>query len=148
MKAFLFSAFLMLLFLEITSANNFKSIIYIQVSQKNKKLIYVLKDKKGYLLGNVYIEDFKNEIFKKLLILKEIKGKKDTLYFIDQYVFKNPKGIDITFDKKTFNGYKIEFLKGDSFQLFGVGKGNSCASDPATIIWNYKQKIFEVEQAL
>jgi hypothetical protein len=109
----------------------------------NKKLIHSLKDKKGNLLGMVYIEDFKNNVFKKLLITK---GKKDTLYFINDYLFTNPKGIDIQFDKETFNGYKIESLKNDAIQLFGIGKGSAGASDPVTIVWNYNKKVFEVFQ--
>ena len=109
----------------------------------NIKQIGILKDKKGNELGKIYIEDFKNEVFKKLLITKQKNGKTDTLYFINNCVFKNPKGVDLTFDEKTFNGYKIEWIKSDKVQLFGIGKGTSGASDPAIIAWNYKKKIFE-----
>jgi hypothetical protein len=110
----------------------------------NIKFIHTLKDKKGHLLGKVYIEDFKNDVFRKLLITKKEKGKTDTLYFINDCLFTNPKGVDIQFDKKAFNGYKIEYLKNDTIQLFGIGKGSAGASDPATIVWNYNKKIFEV----
>ena len=112
----------------------------------NIKFIHALKDKKGHLLGNVYIEDFKNDVFRKLLITQERMGKIDTLYFINECLFTNPKGVDIQFSKKNFNGYKIEYLKDDSIQLFGVGKGPNGASDPAIIVWNYDKKIFEVFQ--
>lgn len=115
-------------------------------SQYNIKLIHTLKDKKGNLLGLVYIEDFKNDVFRKLLITKEKKGKTDTLYFINDCVFTNPKGVDIRFGTETFDGYKIEYLKDDAIQLFGIGKGSVGASDPATIVWNYNKKIFEVLQ--
>ncbi|GAA4336410.1 hypothetical protein GCM10023149_45130 [Mucilaginibacter gynuensis] len=111
---------------------------------RNIKLIAVLKDKKGNELGKVYIEDFKKDVFKKLLITKRRNGKTDTLYFIDNYVFKNSKGVDITFDAKTFNGYKIEWIKDDALQLFGIGKGANGASDPVIIAWRYKKKVFEV----
>lgn len=113
---------------------------------KNKKLIHLLKDRKGNLLGKVYIEDFDKDIFRKLLITKERNRKTDTLYFINECLFKNPKGTDMKFDKETFNGYKIELLNNDTIQLFGVGKGSAGASDPLTIVWNYKRKIFEVEK--
>jgi hypothetical protein len=113
----------------------------------NIKVIHVLKDKKGNLLGNVYIEDFKNDVFRKLLITKQKKGKIDTLYFINNWKFSNPNGVDITFSKEDFNGYKIEYLKDDSIQLFGIGKGIHRPSDPAIITWNYDKKIFEVLQA-
>ena len=113
----------------------------------NIKFIHTLKDKKGNLLGKIYIEDFKNDVFRKLLITKEEKGKTDTLYFINNNLFRNQKGIDIKFSKKTFNGYKIEYLKDDNIQLFGIGKGSVGASDPVTITWNYNKKIFEVFQA-
>jgi hypothetical protein len=113
----------------------------------NIKLIHTLKDKKGNLLGKVYIEDFKNDVFNKLLITKERKGRTDTLYFINNYLFKNSKGVDIEYDKRNFNGYKIEHLNDDSIQLFGIGKGSTGASDPAIIAWNYKKRIFEVLQA-
>ena len=114
--------------------------------QHNIKFIHTLKDKKGNILGKVYIEDFKNDVFNKLLITKERRGKTDTLYFINNYLFTNPKGVDIRFDQKTFNGYKIEHLKDDEIQLFGVGRGSAGASDPAIIVWNYTKKIFEVIQ--
>ncbi len=110
----------------------------------NIKLIHTLKDKKGNLLGKVYIENFKNDVFRKLLITKEANGKMDTLYFINDGLFTNPKGVDIHFAKETFNGYKIEYLKDDAIQLFGIGKGSLGASDPLTIVWNYRKKIFEV----
>ncbi len=109
----------------------------------NKKYIHTLKDKKGNFLGKVYIEDFKNDVFKRLLITKQEKERLDTLYFISDCFFMNPKGIDLEFDKKTFNGYKIERLKDDTIQLFGIGKGSSGASDPAVIVWNDKKKIFQ-----
>jgi hypothetical protein len=115
-------------------------------SRYNIKFIHTLKDKKGNLLGKVYIEDFKNDVFRKLLITKEKNGKTDTLYFINDCLFTNPKGVDIKFDEKTFNGYKMEYLKDDAIQLFGIGKGSAGASDPATIVWNYDKKIFEVFQ--
>lgn len=115
-------------------------------SLHNIKFIHALKDKKGNLLGKVYIEDFKNDVFRKLLITKERDGKTDTLYFINGCLFTNQKGVDIQFDKKTFNGYKIEYLKNDAIQLFGIGKGSSGASDPAIIAWDYEEKIFKVFQ--
>ena len=92
------------------------------------------------------MEDFKNDVFRKLLITKQKNKKTDTLYFINDCLFINPKGIDITVDKKTFNGYKIEYLKDDAIQLFGIGDGITGASDPAIIVWNYDKKIFEVFQ--
>ena len=113
-------------------------------SRNNVKFLRALKDKKGNLLGNVYIQDFDNDIFNKLLITKQEMGKTDTLYFINSYLFMNPHGRDITSSEKEFNGYKIEFFKGDSFQMFGIGKHG--ASDSATIAWNYETKIFEVVQ--
>lgn len=125
---------------------SFRSDKMLNEIHKNKKIIHLLKDKKGDLLGKVYIEDFTKDIFRKLLITKERKGKTDTLYFINECLFKNPKGTDIKFDKETFNGYKIELLNNDNIQLFGVGKGSVGASDPVTIVWNYKRKIFEVEK--
>jgi hypothetical protein len=112
----------------------------------NRRLVHILKDAKGNPLGDVYIEDFKSDVFNKLLITKQKGGKIDTLYFINNYLFTNPKGTDITFSKENFNGYKIEFFKGDSFQLFGIGKNGNETSDPATIVWNYQKKIFEVFQ--
>jgi len=99
------------------------------------------------MLGRVYMEDFKGDVFRKLLITKEKNGKPDTLYFINNCMFRNPKGVDIQYNKKTFNGYKIEYLKDDSIQLFGLGKGSSGPSDPAIIAWNYDKKIFEVLQS-
>jgi hypothetical protein len=115
-------------------------------SRYNIKFIHTLKDKKGNLLGKVYIEDFKNDVFKKLLITKEKNGKTDTLYFINDFLFTNPKGVEIQIDKKDFNGYKIEYLKDDSIQLFAIGKGSTGASDPVIIVWNYSKKIFEIFQ--
>jgi len=112
----------------------------------NIKFIHTLKDKKGNLLGKVYMEDFKGDVFRKLLITKEKNGETDTLYFINDCVFTKPKGVDIQFGKETFNGYKIDYLKDVAIQLFGIGKGTSGASDPATIVWNYDKKIFEVFQ--
>jgi hypothetical protein len=115
-------------------------------SVSETKLVHILKDKKGNELGKVYIEYFKNDIFKKLVIVKAIKGKMDTLYSINNWVFRNPKGIDIKFAKENFNGYKIDYLKDDSIQLYGIGNGITGASDPATIVWSYQKKIFEVYQ--
>ncbi|NHA04301.1 hypothetical protein G7092_10865 [Mucilaginibacter sp. HC2] len=113
----------------------------------NIKFIHTLKDKKGNLLGKLYVEDFKNDVFRKLLITKTEKGKTDTLYFINDWVFTNPRGIDIQFDKKNFHGYKIEHLTNDFIQLFSIGKSSAEASDPVIIEWNYHKKIFEVLQA-
>jgi hypothetical protein len=107
-------------------------------------LVHILKDKKGNELGKVYIDYFKNDIFKKLFILKANHGKMDTMYSINNWVFRNPKGIDIKFANENFNGYKIEYLKDDAIQLYGIGNGKTGASDPATIVWNYQKKIFEV----
>jgi hypothetical protein len=115
-----------------------------QPSVSKTKLVHILKDKKGNELGKVYVEYFKNDIFKKLVIVKATKGRTDTLYSINDWVFRNPKGIDIKFAVENFNGYKMEYLKDDSIQLFGVGNGITGASDPATIVWNYQTKIFEV----
>jgi hypothetical protein len=47
----------------------------------NIKLVYTFKNKKAEKLGDVYIEDYKNAIFKKLFITKTKVGKVDTLYF-------------------------------------------------------------------
>jgi len=119
-----------------------------RAAHHNIKFIHTLKDKKGNLLGRVYIEDFKKNVFRKLLITKISRGKTDTLYFINNCIFRNPKGVDISVYEKTFAGYKIELLNDDSIQLFSVGKGSTGASDPAVIAWNYKKKIFEVDQTL
>ena len=110
------------------------------------KLVHILKDKKGNELGKVYITYFKNNIFKKLVIVKANKGKMDTLYSINNWAFRNPKGIDVTFAKQNFHGYRIEYLKDDSIQLYGIGNGITGPSDPADIVWNYQKKIFEVYQ--
>jgi len=114
--------------------------------RNNTKFLRALKDKKGNLLGNVYIQDFNNDIFNKLLITKQEEGKTDTLYFINNYLFMNPQGQNITSSQREFNGYKIESFKSDSFDMFGIGKHG--ASDGATIEWNYKTKLFEVVQEL
>ena len=116
-------------------------------AQLNTKFITVLKDKKGVELGKVYVEDFKNDIFKKLLITKINHGKIDTLYFINNWLFTNPKGTDITFSKQNFNGYKIEHIKNDSIQIFGIGGKSTGASDPVIIEWNYRKSMFEVDQS-
>ncbi len=69
------------------------------------------------------------------------------MYFINNCSFINPKGVDISVSEENFNGYKIEFFKESSFQLFSVGSKSSGASDPITIEWNYKKKIFQVIQS-
>jgi hypothetical protein len=122
---------------------------------KSIKFIGVLKDAKGDELGKIYIEDFtyikffKADIFKKLFIKTTKNGVTKTLYTIDNCVFRNPKGIDITCSNKNFNGYKIEFIKNDSIQLFAIGnkQTGAGASDPALIEWNCKKELFEIDQA-
>jgi len=111
---------------------------------ENIKLVHILKDKKGNKLGDVYIEDFKNDIFKKLLITIVKAGKIDTLYFINECQFINPKGINMKYPKENFNGYKIDSFIDDSIQLFGLGKNSVGASDPIVIKWNILKKIFEI----
>jgi len=118
-----------------------------QIQSHQMKLIHVLKDKKGNPLRNVYIEDFKNDVFNKLLILKVKNGKVDTLYYINKWLFFNSKGIDITSSKENFNGWKIDRLTDESIGLFGIGKGPTGvgASDPALIEWNPKKKLFAIQ---
>ena len=112
--------------------------------RNNTKFLRALKDKKGNLLGNVYIQDFTNDIFNKLLITKQAEGKTDTLYFINNYLFMNPQGQDIKWSQIEFTGYIIGSFKSDHFDLSSMGKHG--ASDPATVEWNYKTKLFEVYQ--
>ena len=137
------------LFRGLAIANNYNTLL-----PKNLKLIGILKDAKGNELGKVYIEDFeyieyfKADIFKKLVIKSTKNGIANTLYTINNCLFTNTNGTDITISEKKFNGYKIELLHNDSFQLFAIGdkKTGAGASDPITIQWNYKKKLFEVDQ--
>jgi len=111
---------------------------------KNIKLVYTLKDKKGNKLGDVYIEDFKDDVFKKLLITIAKAGKIDTLYFINECQFINLKGVNMKYPKENFSGYKIDSFTNDSIQLFGLGKNSVGASDPIVIKWNIKKRLFEI----
>ena len=122
-----------------------------QVSHhNNSKLIHTLKDDHGNVLGQVYISDFRYEkvyesdIFYKLTIVKPGKGKIDTLYFVNNTIWRNTKGFDIDVAKNNFFGYKIEIKQNDSFSLFIPSRNGIGASDAAIIAWNYKNKIFEV----
>jgi hypothetical protein len=110
----------------------------------NIRLVHILKAKKGNKLGDVYIEDFKNDIFKRLLITIVKAGKIDTLYFINECQFINPKGVNMQYPKENFNGYKIDSFTDDSIQLFGLGKNSVGASDPIVIKWNIKKRLFEI----
>ena len=107
-------------------------------------MVHTLKDKKGTKLGDVYIEDFKNDVFKKLLITITKAGEIDTLYFINECQFINPKGVNMNYPKENFNGYKIDSYTDDSIQLFGLGKNSVGASDPIIIKWNSKKKLFKI----
>ena len=127
-------------------ANNYNTLL-----PKNIKLIGTLKDAKGNELGKVYIGDFeyieffKADIFRKLIIKSTKNGITNTLYSVNNCLFTNPKGTDITISEKKFNGYKIEFLQNDSIQLFAIGdkKTGAGASDPITIQWNYKKSCLK-----
>jgi len=110
----------------------------------NRRLVHTLKDKKGTKLGDVYIENFKNDVFTKLLITITESGKTDTLYFINECQFINSKGVNMNYPKENFNGYKIESYTDDSIQLFGLGKNFVGASDPIIIKWNGKKMLFEI----
>jgi len=116
----------------------------------NSKLIHILKDDRGNILGMVYISDFhyeapyKSDIFYKLTIIKQRKGKIDTLYFVNNTVWRNTKGFDIDVAKGNFFGYKIEIMKNDSFSLFIPSRNGIGASDAAIIVWDYKKKLFKV----
>jgi hypothetical protein len=136
----------MLMLLDLADATNtIRPVIKPKLATANIKFVHVLKDKKGNLLGNVYIEDFKNDVFNNLLITKIKSKKTDTLYFINKWLFINPKGVDLDYPKENFNGFKIELLKDDSIQLFGLGRNSSGASDPITIAWDYKKKLFKIQ---
>ncbi|OCX53627.1 hypothetical protein BEL04_04855 [Mucilaginibacter sp. PPCGB 2223] len=116
----------------------------------NSKLVHILKDDRGNILGKVYISDYHDEgpyrtdIFYKLTIVKQDRGKIDTLYFINNTVWRNTKGFDMSAAKENFFGYKIEMMKNDSFSLFIPSRNGIGASDPAIIVWDYKKKIFRV----
>ncbi len=55
--------------------NNTKRNFKKKLLSVNTKLVHIFKDKNGNELGKVYIEDFKNDVFKKLMITKENKRK-------------------------------------------------------------------------
>jgi len=104
--------------------------------------VHTFKDKEGNVLGNMYVNLIKENIFTSLVITGETEL--DTLYFIDQYNFYNKKGIDFKVNKDNFYGYKIELKKNDYFVLVYLQNNGLNISDPVTIEWNYSDEIFEI----
>lgn len=107
------------------------------------QLVHTLTNKKGELMGKVYVHYTKGRVFDNLYIYKDIKGKRSTLYKIDGYNLYNTKGLDIQVSKN-FHGYKFALLKKDYIVLEMVDSTGKPVSDPLNIIWNEDKKVFEV----
>jgi hypothetical protein len=118
-------------------------------SSQNKVLkVHQFKDKKGSLLGEVYIRPLqgKKDVFDFLQIIKKTAEKPKTLYTIDKHEFTNGKksGNDFEVLINGFYGYKLVLVKPDYIVLSYLRNNGKNVSDDITIEWNYSKKQFEV----
>ena len=113
-------------------------------SKTSEVPVHLFKDKKGLLLGEVYIKYKAKGIFEQMIILKNRTQSKDTLYSIKGTVFRNPNGVDIEVGKSNFWGYKIVLKRNDYIIVTKVNNKNVGISDNIMISWDYNRKLFEV----
>ena len=127
--------------------NNAKASPIIKQQKKSAlpgyKMIYTLKDKQGAELGKIYVKEIKPGIFRHLRVIKEAK-QTDTLYYVDDFKLRNPKGMDIEAGKsKEFWGCKL-VADGDRFTITMIDRKGHVMSDDLDIIWDKKSKVYKI----
>ncbi|MBD1367478.1 hypothetical protein IDJ77_26950 [Mucilaginibacter sp. ZT4R22] len=108
-------------------------------------LLKTFKDKNGEIIGSLYVDYIKKNIFKHLYIVKEQAGKvTDTLYQVKNNVLFRKETVDVQVSGEDFYGYKMVQIKPYYFEIVMIDKHGTGISDYLTINWNVKKKRFEL----
>lgn len=121
-------------------------ILSIKIDFNKLKFISSLMDKQGKNLGKLYGMPLTNGSFSGFVVTATRKEKIIPIYLIDKNHFWNSNGkenIPITQDCIE---YKLELIKMDRFTIYldCATENKNVVSDPLTVFWDEKEKVFHV----
>lgn len=83
-------------------------------------------------------------VFSSLYILSADPNIRDTLYKIENNIFTNTLGSDITIREDSFYGYRFEKWTKDMFVIYAFHDQGKSISDPIRIKWYGDENTFKV----
>jgi hypothetical protein len=96
-------------------------------------------------LGTMVGRQVATGVFDKVLIVKRINNRLDTLFQADKNSVRNDRGQLTKVAGGEYSGYAVDSISTDSFGMFLIRLPHGPSSDEMTIIWNDSLHTFRVQ---